>query len=127
MELIRTLIEDAAFVIEVLAVAVILVAVALSTLRPRLLMHLVRGGDDAAYEQCKHQLGRALLLGLELLVAADVVRTIVLEPTLDNITVLALLVAVRTFLSWSMVVEIEGRWPWQARSPRIGHIPEEDA
>jgi len=58
-------------------------------------------------------LGKALLLGLEILVAADIVRTVVLEPTLQSIAVLGLLVLIRTFLSWALVVEIEGRWPWQ--------------
>ena len=62
----------------------------------------------------KVYLGKALLLGLEFLVAADIVRTVALEPTLLNVGLLAILVVVRTFLSWSLVVEIEGRWPWQA-------------
>ena len=56
-----------------------------------------------------------LLLGLEILVAADIVRTVALEPSFENVAVLGLLVLVRTFLSWSIVVEIEGRWPWQAK------------
>lgn len=66
----------------------------------------------------KHQLGKTLLLGLELLVAADVVRTVALEPTLDNVATLGLLVFIRTFLSWSLTIEIEGRWPWQARDAK---------
>jgi uncharacterized membrane protein len=53
-------------------------------------------------------------LGLEILVAADIIRTVVLEPTLSNVLVLGLLVLIRTFLSWSLVLEIEERWPWQA-------------
>jgi uncharacterized membrane protein len=61
-------------------------------------------------------LGRALLLGLEILIAADVVRTAALDPTLKNFEALGVLVVVRTFLSWSIVVEIEGRWPWQRRT-----------
>ena len=52
------------------------------------------------------------MLGLEILVAADVVRTVALEPTLLNVATLGLLVVVRTFLSWSLAVEIEGHWPW---------------
>ena len=56
-----------------------------------------------------------MLLGLELLVAADVVRTVAIEPTLSNVAVLGLLVAVRTILSWSLAVEMEGSWPWQGR------------
>jgi uncharacterized membrane protein len=60
------------------------------------------------------------LLGLELLVAADVVRTVALEPTLKNVGVLGLLVLIRTFLSWSLTVEMEGRWPWQKPSETNG-------
>jgi uncharacterized membrane protein len=56
-----------------------------------------------------------LLLGLEFLVAAGVVKTVVLEPTLQNVAILGLLVVIRTFLSWSLVVEIEGHWPWLRR------------
>ena len=53
-------------------------------------------------------------MGLEILVAADVVRTVALEATFESVVVLGLLVLIRTFLSWALVVEIEGRWPWQA-------------
>jgi uncharacterized membrane protein len=66
-----------------------------------------------AYQRLKAQLGKALLLGLEFLVAADIVRTVALEPNLQNVIILGLLVIIRTFLSWSLVVEIEGRWPWR--------------
>jgi uncharacterized membrane protein len=61
--------------------------------------------------------GKALLLGLEFS-SADVVRTVVLEPTLQNVAILGLLVIIRTFLSWSLVVEIEGLWPWQSGAGR---------
>ena len=60
-------------------------------------------------------MARALLLGLEILVAADIIRTVALEPTLNAIAALGLLVVIRTFLSWAIVVEQEGRWPWQQR------------
>ena len=70
-------------------------------------------GADAAIEEIKHQTGRGLLLGLDLLIAADIIRTVTLEPTLENVTALGILVVVRTFLTWSLVVELEGRWPWQ--------------
>jgi hypothetical protein len=56
---------------------------------------------------------KALLLGLEFLVAADIIRTVALEETLESVIVLGLLVLIRTFLSWALVVEIEGRWPWR--------------
>ncbi len=59
--------------------------------------------------------GKSLLLGLEVLVAADLIRTIAVEPTLDNLYVLGLLVLIRSFLSWSLDVELEGVWPWNKR------------
>jgi uncharacterized membrane protein len=65
------------------------------------------------YAGYRAALGRAMLLGLEILIAADVVRTAALDPSLKNITALGALVLVRTFLSWSIILEIEGRWPWQ--------------
>jgi uncharacterized membrane protein len=72
------------------------------------------------YAGFRAALGRAMLLGLEILIAADVVRTAALDPSLQNIAALGVLVIVRTFLSWSIVVEIEGRWPWQLRGANAG-------
>ena len=57
--------------------------------------------------------GRSILLGLEFLVAADIIRTVAVQPSLENVTVLGLIVFIRTFLSFSLEVEIDGRWPWQ--------------
>ena len=65
------------------------------------------------YKEYRHSLARTLMLGLEILVAADIVRTVALESTLANVGVLGLLVLIRIALGWSLVVEIEGRWPWQ--------------
>jgi uncharacterized membrane protein len=107
-------IEFAIRAIEGLAVAIIALSVLVFTLRYLYFMLVRRGRSAAAFTQYKHGLGKALLLALELLVAADVVQTVVLEFTLANVTALGVLVLVRTFLSWSLVVEIEGRWPWQA-------------
>lgn len=61
----------------------------------------------------RSDLGRSILLGLEFLVAADIIATVAIQPTLDNVLVLGAIVAIRTFLSFSLEVEIEGRWPWQ--------------
>lgn len=75
---------------------------------------LFRGGSPAnAYHQLRTNLGRGILLGLELLVAADIIGTVAVEPTLENLSVLGLIVLIRTFLSISLEVEIDGRWPWQ--------------
>ena len=108
-------IEVAALAIEILAVLIIVVAIFYSTGR-FLIQAAVRREIRARYDQLKISLGRSLLLGLEILVAADIVRTVALEATLQSVAVLGLLVLIRTFLSWALVVEIEGRWPWQARA-----------
>lgn len=112
---IKGVIELAALLIELLAVAIIIIATAVATVvYVRRVIH--RAAGLPGYEQYKVRLGRALLLGLEILVAADIVRTVALEPSLTNVGILALLVVIRTFLSWSLVVEIEHRWPWQNRT-----------
>jgi uncharacterized membrane protein len=72
-----------------------------------------RQDPQLIYDAFKVRLGRGLLLGLEVLVAADVVRTVALEATLESVAFLGLLVLIRIFLGWSIVVEIEHRWPWQ--------------
>lgn len=78
-----------------------------------------RAGSERslAYRDLRQGLGRAILVGLELLVAADIIRTVTIEPTFQSVGVLGLIVLVRTFLSWSLEVEINGEWPWRrARS-----------
>ena len=77
----------------------------------------------ARYQRYREDLGRAILLGLEVLVAADIVRSVALDPTLASLSVLAMIVAVRTFLSWSLSVELEGQWPWQ-RGPARSDLSE---
>lgn len=65
------------------------------------------------YRTFRQEVGRAILLGLELLVAADIIRTVAVSPTLESVAVLAAIVLVRTLLSFSLEVELTGRWPWQ--------------
>lgn len=67
------------------------------------------------YAGYRYSIARAILLGLELLVGGDIIRTVAVSPTFASVGVLALIVAVRTFLSFSLEVEIEGRWPWQGK------------
>src|SRR5512147_3109818 len=66
-----------------------------------------------SYRSYRQGLGRAILLGLEFLIAGDIIRTVVVAPTLENVTILALIVLVRTFLSVALQLEVEGRWPWK--------------
>ncbi len=74
--------------------------------------------NERHYDAYKIRIGRSLLLGLEVVVAADIVKTIALELTLMSLALLAALVLIRTFLSWTLVLEIEGRWPWQRETMR---------
>jgi len=100
--------------IELLAVVLIVGVIVFATASYSVKI-MARQADITTYTDFRHRVGRALLLGLEILVAADIIRTVVLEPTLPNVLVLGLLVLIRTFLSWSLVLEIEERWPWQSR------------
>ena len=74
--------------------------------------HLFQSETASHYDAYKISIGRSLLLGLEVLVAADIVKTIAIELTFASLGLLAGLVLVRTFLSWTLTLEIEGRWPW---------------
>lgn|SRR5689334_12948400 len=74
---------------------------------------LRRGMTPPAYQALRRDMGKAILMGLELLVAADIVRTVAIDPTFVTVGVLGLIVLIRTFLSWSLEVEITGTWPWQ--------------
>lgn len=105
-------IENAAIFIEALAVIIIVLAI-VSALVRYVYRYSIKGERGDHYHQLKVSLGKALLLGLEILVAADVIHTVALEATLESVIVLGLLVLIRTFLSWALVVEIEGHWPWR--------------
>src|SRR5512143_4226037 len=74
---------------------------------------------DASYRQLRQSIGRGILLGLELLVAGDIIRTVAIAPTFTSIGVVAMIVAIRTFLSFSLEVELTGRWPWQPRPSAV--------
>lgn len=76
-----------------------------------------RKGEDV-YHRYRQQLGRSILLGLELLVAADIIRTVAITPTFQSVGVLGLIVVIRTFLSFSLELEVTGRWPWEKERKR---------
>lgn len=87
----------------------LLVATALYALAQR-----DRSRAQIAYRVYRQQVGKSILLGLEILVAADIIRTVAVSPTFSGVGVLAVLVAVRTFLSFTLDVELTGKWPWQS-------------
>lgn len=107
--------EDIAKGVEILGVATILIGLTAALIAGGLSM--VRGGaPDVAYRVIRTVFARTILLGLEFLVAADIIRTVAVQPSLENVAVLGLIVLIRTFLSFSLEVELEGRWPW-SRAP----------
>ncbi len=77
---------------------------------------------DDPYRAFRQDIGRGILLGLEFLVAADIIRTVAVAPTVQSVLVLGLIVLIRTFLSMALQVELEGHWPWQR-----GHGDRQDA
>lgn len=98
--------------IEAAGVAIIVVGAVISTWR-FLRDWVATGGFEDPYQAYRGNLGRAILLGLEFLVAADIVGTVVVDPTFENLGVLGLIVLIRTALSFALEVEINGHWPWQ--------------
>ena len=106
----RTWIEWAVRGIEALAVIIVIITIVVATAR-----FLLRKPPEYTFILYRYNLAQALLLVLEILIAADVVYTVVLSRTLESIAALGLLVVVRTFLSWTLVLDTENRWPWQPR------------
>ena len=102
--------ELAGRVLDAAGVLAVVVGAGIATARTVLPTKVDGAGRYRAYRQ---DLGRAILLGLEFLVAGDIIRTVGVSPTLDNVLVLALIVVIRTFLSVALQLEVEGRWPWQ--------------
>lgn len=96
--------------LDALGVLVVLVGVLAAT--ARFLVPRAAGPFDR-YGRYRQDLGRAILLGLEFLIAGDIIRTVVVDPTVLNVVVLGLIVLIRTFLSMALQLEVEGRWPWQ--------------
>jgi uncharacterized membrane protein len=113
--------EDVSRWIEVVAIVIIVVgliaAITAGTWRA------FTAGPERGFEVFKRHMARAMILGLDVLIAADIIRTVTLEPTFENVAALGLLVVVRTFLSWTLVVEAEGRWPWHAGGERRADPP----
>jgi uncharacterized membrane protein len=106
------IVHQVVLVIELIGVAIIAVGAAVTL--AHFLWSLVRRDDVTEAIGCfRSSLGRAILMGLEFLVAADIINTVVVELSLENVFSLAVIVLIRTLLSFSLEAEIEGRWPWQ--------------
>lgn len=109
VESLKGLFEHVGMVIETVGVAAISLATLIATVR--FLASLIRKED--AYQRFRQDLGRGILLGLEFLVAGDIIRTVAVEPTLESVSVLAIVVLIRSFLSLALEVELLGTFPWR--------------
>jgi len=122
-------IEAAAAVLEIFAVLIILAGIVAATIKYLLLRF--KEPTKHIYREYRSSIGNSLLLGLEILIAADIIKTVALETTWESVGILGLLVLIRTFLSWSLFVDIEERWPWQKKEPEqgiqiLGEVLEQD-
>ena len=119
--------EQVARGVEVIGIVTLVVGMVIAIARAGVVLV---GSQDAeqAYRVVRTVFGRSILLGLEFLVAADIIRTVAVEPSLENVAVLGVIVLIRTFLSFSLEVEIDGTWPWRrATAGQAGAIsPEPD-
>ena len=76
----------------------------------------IKSVNSVSYVELRQDVGKSILLGLEILIAADIMATVVTEPTLKSVSILGLIVIIRTFLSLSLQVELEGKFPWQKKT-----------
>jgi uncharacterized membrane protein len=128
MDLAETM-EQVARGVEVIGIATLVLGLVVALVQAA---RVLIGGQEAeeAYRVIRTVFGRSILLGLEFLVAADIIRTVAVEPSLENVGVLGLIVLIRTFLSFSLEVEIDGTWPWRraviskAPAPRQSSEPQ---
>ena len=112
----KQVVEFAGMVIDGSGVIAIVLGLIIATVR---FLRTRRSATDP-YRTFRRDLGRGILLGLEFLVAADIIRTVAVTPTLDGVLVLGLIVLIRTFLSMALEVELEGRLPWKTATPAQG-------
>jgi len=118
---ISSLLEHVGTVIDVVGVGVMVIGALAATWLAATARR--RTPEAEIYEPYRRNLGRSILLGLEFLVAADIIKTVAVTPTFTSVGVLAVIVLIRTFLSWSLQLEIDGRWPWQRSVPETESTP----
>ena len=107
----KELISIAGYGVETIGVLIIVTGSVMSSFR--FLSHFRNEPEGFAYRIYRRQLGRSIILGLEFLIAGDIIRTVVVADTLINVTILGLIILIRTFLSFALHLEVEGPWPWE--------------
>jgi uncharacterized membrane protein len=114
----REIMDVVGTAVDTAGVSVIVIGALIATTR---FLFQRRGETSILFRLYRQDMGRAILPGLEFLVAGDIIRTVVVDPTFDNVIVLGLIVLIRTFLSMSLQLELDGRWPWQHDPPKVTH------
>jgi uncharacterized membrane protein len=107
----KELISIAGYGIETIGVLIIVGGSAVSSFR--FLLDFSKQPEGFAYRIYRRQLGRSIILGLEFLIAGDIIRTVVIADTLKNVAILGVIILIRTFLSFTLHLEVEGYWPWE--------------
>ncbi|HET7361118.1 MAG TPA: DUF1622 domain-containing protein [Salinimicrobium sp.] len=107
----KTIIEYVALGIEIIGILTMVIGAIIAGWR----YFSEKNAIQSPYKSFRQNLGKAILLGLEFLVAGDIIGTVTIDPTMQQVLTLGLIVLIRTFLSFSLEVELEGRWPWQKR------------
>ena len=120
MDFYRELMDGIGTAIDATGVLIIVIGALLATCR---FLFRRKEGPVNSYSLYRQGLGRAILLGLEFLVAGDIIRTVAVAPTLENVLILGVIVLIRTFLSMALQLEVEGRWPWQQTVKGRGPAP----
>ena len=114
-EVVKPIAEWSAAAIEFVGLTVIAISALYAVGTAALLMLRAQEPETSALDTARQGLGRGILLGLEFFVAADIVHTVAVDLSLDTVAVLAIVVLIRTFLSFTLHVELTGRWPWQGQ------------
>jgi uncharacterized membrane protein len=109
------IISVAGYAIEAVGVFVVVLGTCISSII--FIRTFKRLPEGNAYRTYRRQLGRSIILGLEFLIAGDIIRTVVVADTMENVAVLGLIILIRSFLSITLHLEVEGRWPWQTEKP----------
>jgi len=103
--------RSVAQILEIIGATALIVGFVIATVRCVLQVNQL--GATQAIQGYRRAIGRVVLIGLEILVAATIIKTTIFDPTLENMGLLAMMIAIRTALGWAMVLEMNGRWPWQ--------------
>jgi uncharacterized membrane protein len=110
----RIMFEYITFALEIASAAIIAIGILYAAVN--IIVSLIRKtGKTEIYRTFRVQVGRCIVLGLEILIAADIIKTLTIDQTFKDLGILAILILIRTFLSFTLEVEIDGRWPWQKK------------